>query len=479
MKAKILISGILGILICGTLTAQQPAPRRISPDEAVELAIRNNLTLRTSRNNLETRRRASDLSWNQFIPNVTIGGSMIMNTPRGSMSGLAPLPWPGAESGLPEEMFQIDLPGIGTAYNWVMPFTVDLPRWNVAGSIQASLSLSLAMIENMNRLRLDYEGGLLSYERARAQIERDVRRAYHNMLLLQENIELLRGSFENANRQVQMAQTNFFAGLAPELTWLQAQVARENLRPIIDQAEHGLRLSMAQFAMLLDLPYDTRFELIPVEQASVFIPLDITEMISRAAAGRPEINELRHTILLLESARRMQEQALFPALTLGWNFNSVFTQDPWRNNWFSRNDWRNTGALTIGVGVRLHSLIPQSADSQAIRNFEDQIRAANIGLAQLVRGTEIEVYNIILSLERIRVTTEVQQQTVDLAERSFRLTEQAYQAGLLDLFQVQSAEQSLRQARVQLLEQQFSYLNGLIDLEYAIGVPFGTLSSTR
>jgi outer membrane protein TolC len=46
---------------------------------------------------------------------------------------------------------------------------------------------------------------------------------------------------------------------------------------------------------------------------------------------------------------------------------------------------------------------------------------------------------------------------------------------LQDFFQVQSAEQSLRQARVQMLEQQFNYLNGLIDLEYSIGVPFGTL----
>jgi hypothetical protein len=28
-----------------------------------------------------------------------------------------------------------------------------------------------------------------------------------------------------------------------------------------------------------------------------------------------------------------------------------------------------------------------------------------------------------------------------------------------------------------MLEQQFNYLNGLLDLEYAIGVPFGTLNS--
>ena len=71
------------------------------------------------------------------------------------------------------------------------------------------------------------------------------------------------------------------------------------------------------------------------------------------------------------------------------------------------------------------------------------------------------------------------EQTVNLAQRSYQLTEQAYRAGLQELLQVQNAEQSLRQARVQMHEQQFNYLNGLIDLEYLIGVPFGTLSRSR
>jgi len=43
--------------------------------------------------------------------------------------------------------------------------------------------------------------------------------------------------------------------------------------------------------------------------------------------------------------------------------------------------------------------------------------------------------------------------------------------------QVQNAQLELRQARVSMLEQQFNYLNGLIDLEYAVGVPFGSLAS--
>ena len=461
---------ILGMVVCGLLPAQETAvPKRLSPDEAVDRAIKNNLNLESSRASTATKKRASDLSWNQFIPSVTVGGSLIRDNEKSSVSVMVPVDISPFTQGMipPDTVFG------------VYPYSPDVSQWHVAGSMQASLNISIAMFENMNRLRLDYEGGLISYEKAKSQLERDVRKAYHNMLLVQENIALLRGSFQNVERQVQMAQANFNAGLAPELTLLQARVALGNMLPLIDQAENGLKLTMAQFAMYLGLSYDTPFELIPVNEDNVFISLDVKEMISKAASGKPDIHELRHTILMLQSARKAQFNSLLPALTLSWNTQPVFIRDPWKDSWGEKDNWQKSGGLTISLGLRLHSLIPFSADYQGIKNLDDQINTANIGLSQMIQGTEIEIYNTVLSLEKTRLSAEAQTQTVDLAERSYRLTEQAYQAGLQDLFQVQSAEQSLRQARVQMLEQQFNYLNGLIDLEYSIGVPFGTLSRSK
>jgi len=466
---------MLFILLCANLQAQEPL--RLSPDEAVQMALRSNLSLESSRASVETRRRVSQMSWNQFIPNVMVTGTLMRDNEASTAAGMRQVEWNPifGLGGYNQSDFELTTP-YGTAYSWFMPFSIDLPQWRIAHTIQVSLNLSLAMFENMNRLQLDYETGLLTYEKAKAQLERDVRKAYHNMLLLQENIALLRGSFASVDRQVQIAQANYNAGLAPELTLLQARVARENMRPVIDQAENGLKLSMAQFAMFLGLDYDTPFELIPVTDNIEFIPFDVAEMISKAASGKPDIQELRHTIMMLESARKAQSLALLPTLSLSWNNNSVFIRDPWKDPWFNGDNWRNSGSFNITMAIRLHSFLPWSTDNQGIKNMDDQIRAATIGLAQMINGTEIEVYNIVLALERTRVSAEALAQTVSLAEQAYRLTETAYRAGLQDYFQVQNAEQSLRQAQVQMLEQQFNYLNSLIDLEYATGVPFGTLS---
>jgi len=445
---------LLGMAICGSLSAQeseagtQRAPLRLTPNEAVEMALKNNLSLESARASSGTKKRASDLSWNQFIPSITLGGSLIHENSSTSL---------------------FDMPS-------GMPNPVETSQWGIAGQVQASLTVSMAMFENMNRLKLDYQSGMIAYDKAKLQLERDVRKAYNGMLLLQENINLLKENFEAAGRRVQMARANYNAGLAPELTLLQAQVAVENMKPMIDQAENGFRLSLAQFAMFLGLPYNTSFELTPIENETAFIPLDVRELISKAASGKPDINELRHSILLLQSARKTQFRSLLPSLTLSWNTSPFFIIDP-KPEKMGDIERRISNQFTISLGLRLHSLIPFSADFQGIKNMDDQIRIATIGLAQMIRGTEIEIYNTILSLEKTRISTEAQTQTVDLAERSYRLTEQAYRSGLQDLLQVQNAELELKQAKVSMLEQQFNYLNGLLDLEYSIGVPFGTLVS--
>ncbi|MCL2410556.1 MAG: TolC family protein [Treponema sp.] len=472
---------VMMILLTAKLQAQEiqgQQPMHLSPDQAVELAIRSNLSLESSRVNLETRRRASQLSWNQFLPNVTVMGILNRESEQTTQMSM-PFPMfdpsapsiPGNIGGIPGNIFP-SLPSI------FVPNPIDIPQWNMIGNVQISLTLSTAMIENMRRLRLDYETGLVSFERAKLQLERDVRKAYHNMLLLKENIALMHLSFENIERQVQMAQANFNAGLAPELTLLQASVARENMRPVIEQVENGFALAMAQFAMFLGLPFDTQFELIPIITEDIgFIPLNAMELISQAAVRRPDILELQQTVVMLESARRMQVNTLHPFLNLSWNTNRIFTRDPWNDSWFNNDYWTSRGAFSVQFGLRLHSLLPFSTDFQGIRSLDDQITTTNIGLSQLITGTQIEVYNTVLTLERTRANAHAMVQTVALAEQSFRLTQEAYRAGLQDYFQVQNAEQSLHQARVQLLEQRFNYLNGLIDLEYFIGVPFGTLST--
>ena len=427
--------------------AQEPEARRLSPDEAVELALKSNLTLDSARITADMKKRKADTAWNVLVPTIDLGAAL-----RGSLYK------PEAASPL--------MPA--------SPHAQFTPL-----SVSASLNLNAALFEGMRNLRLDYQGGLIALDKAKSQLERDVRKAYYNMLLIQENIALLRENLAAAERRLEMARANYRAGLAPELTMLQAQVAMENLKPTIDQTENGFKLSMAQFAMNLGLPYDTRFELVPFEEVSTFVPLDVKELISGASRNKPDIIELKQNILLLESQRKATFYRTFtPSLSLSLSLGHILWDNV--NGWADLGDtWKTQPpSWSLSLGFRLNGLFPFGSERQGLQDLDDNLRLLRVGLAQAVRGTEIEIYGAILNLEKARSTAEAQARTVDLAERTYRLTETAYRAGLQDLLEVQNAELELRKARIGILEQNFTYLQGLIDLEYAVGVPFGTLSGS-
>jgi outer membrane protein TolC len=422
---------------------------RLTPDDAVELAVKNNLSLESSRVALDTQKRKADLVWNQFLPTVSVSGTLMRDN------------W--ASPGMSLGGMQITPPS---------------PQWHVNGTLSANLDFSFALIEGIRSIGLDYEAGRATLEKARAQTERDVRKSYNQILLLRETVALQKEDLGNAERRWQMAEANYRAGLTPRLAALQAQVALETKKPAINELENSFKALLGSFAMSLGLPYDTRFEFSPVAESDFDIPLDVADLISRAASGKPDILELRQKAVALTSARKAQAIQLYtPFLRFAWTLSSTFAQDPWKDSWFTADNWNKGGNFSLTLGLSLNSLFPFTKEGQGLRDTDNNIRSLNIGLAQAVQATELEVFTKVNSLEKTRTTAEAQKLTVDMAAESYRLTEEAYRAGLQEFLEVQNAALALSQARLQLLTQQFNYLSDLIDLEYAIGVPFGTLSS--
>ena len=277
-----------------------------------------------------------------------------------------------------------------------------------------------------------------------------------------------------------MARANYLAGLAPELSYLQAQVAAANLKPAIAEMNNGLEAALAGFTMNLGLPADTKLELESVETPD-FIELDTEDLIGQAISGKPDLLELRQSLLQLESGRKAKVyQTYTPFLSLGWTADPSFQGDPMEESWFKDDGWKQrSGMFRMTLGYSLHSLFPFSAAAQGIADMDDSIRKLNIGLAQAIRGTEIEVYNIILKLEKSRQSVDALRLNAALAERAYRLTEESYQAGITELLEVQNAELELRKAQLEVHKERFNYMEGLLDLEYAIGAGFGSLSRSE
>jgi len=461
--------------LCGVFSAygQQGTPLRLSPDTAVEMTIKNNLNLQSARLGLDVKKRKSDFVWNQFIPSANVTGTLSHDNWANSSGGMFPIP----NTGTPISVNGIS--GILGPQIFVSD-PITLPQWHLNGSFSATLDFSFALVEGIKSYRLDYEAGLISLEKAKLQIEQAVRKMYNQLLLLESNFALLNESYSNAQRQASTAEANFRAGLVPRLTLLQAQVAAENMKPSVRDLENNLKSLKGNFALILGLSYDTPFELEPISFSIFEIPMELSELISHASREKPDILELQANIMTLNSQKKaLTLQQYTPFLRLGWTLTGLFnpTLDPFKDSLFSGDNWNKGGNFSVTLGMTLNNLFPFTKEGQQRKDMETNLQIQSIRLGQMIRETELEVFTKLASLEKIKTSAEAQKNAVNLAEQSYRLTEEAYRAGLQDFQAVQSASLALEQAKLQLLQVNFNYLNDLIDLEYSIGVPFGTLSA--
>jgi outer membrane protein TolC len=426
----------------GASTVQQ-----LTIEQAVEMAIENNLSLQVSSLDLAAKKRKSDYSWNRFIPEVSLSGTLAGLNKKPEPTSFGPISLPAAN------------------------------RWNLSGNLQVSLNLNFALFEGMNNLKLDYQAGLVTYDNAKKQLERDVRKAYNSILLLDSSIQLLRDNLVSAEQQVAMAQANYQSGLVPELTWLQAQVAMENLKPTILEMENNLSVMQSSFAFSLGLPFGTVMELAAIETPD-YIDLNVEDLIMKASSVKPEIIALKQNIIVMQSLQKAQKlQAYTPTIALGWNIDPSFQGTFGEDSLFMKDGWKqSSGMFRVTLALNLNAYLPFTATGMALQELDDTVNTLNLSLAQLIRGTEIEVYQTVLQLQKSQTYMEALKLTEGLALRSYQQTELAYQSGLVEFLEVQSALLEYQKAQNAVVAESFNYLSGLIDLEYATGVPFGTLS---
>jgi len=445
------------------------ASLELSADQAVAVALQRNLGLASSRIDAAQKKRKSDSSWNALLPTVDVGGTLAHMNAVQSQSIVYP-------AGSPDPMTG--------AYSSFYYQLYDLPAWSLSASLSAQLVLNAALFEGMKGLRLDYESGLISYAQAERQLERDVRKSFYGILLLQENMKLMQENIDNAKLRVDQAEANYKAGLVPELTLLQAQVAWENMKPSLEEMRIGYAASLDAFAMTLGLPRGTAIALKGSIDPS-YATVDADALVASRLGDRLDIQAIVKGLETLESTERaMKLQLWSPSLILAWNADPTFMGDPFKDDLTkgsypmnANGAWQQiSGMFRATLSFRLNGLFSQSKEAQGLRDMQDAIEKTRAGLAQAIRGSEVEIDSIVRKLQKSRESRAALELNVDLADRAYGLAEEAYKAGAKDLLEVQSAELQLRTAQLQVLTEKFNYVTGLLDLEYAVNLPFGTLS---
>lgn len=424
----------------------------LTVDQAVDYANQNSKTLKSSAIDLEMKRRANGVKWNQLLPAVNVTGTVSRSNKKvdtsaammEAIAGMLRVPAPA-----PAEITESD-------------------HWMVVGNVGISWNFSFALIDGMRLIKKQYEAGQITWDQTVRQNELQIRKLFYGLLLQQESLNLQKKSLENARLRAEQARVNYRNGLIPELTLLQAQVAYENQRPTIMKNEQALNQQLDLFGFMLGVPTGTKIAL-EGEINPSFVDLNPDELISLYAQNHPDILALQKNLEILNLNLSVQNmQAYAPALQLSWGFQPVVSKIS--SNWV--DTYMDNGAFSATLAWNLTNLLPFSTNRQSARDTKDNIRKLELSLETLIEKTELDIRTKVDALAQSQAAIEASAGNIQLAQRSYDMTLVAYRNGTVELLDVRDAENQLNQAKLGLVNEKFNYLSGLLDLEYTLNTKF-------
>jgi outer membrane protein TolC len=405
-------------------------------NEAVRIALDNNLSLQRNALDLSGKQRAAARSWNVLIPSLS--ASALVNHP--------------------------------TSLTGAIPAAQDV--WTPGFQASASLTLSAAAIENIKNARAGYEAGTLTFEQARQELELQVRKLFYQLLLLDANRALAVKSLESAQVRYEQSAALARAGQASHLDELSARVDWENQKPNLRNAETAYENAVDAFKVLLGIPGERSLTLNGTLDYEAGV--DINETAQAAQTARHESLEsaaLLKSIETLEIQRRAARNgAYIPSLRLSWNSAPLYSNDTWQDN---------AGSFSVSLGISIDNFLPWSTVKTQIDDLNDRINTVWMQLTESRQNQESRIAQYRRTIEKSVETIEALKLNVDLARTTYELYEEAYQKGAADYQRLRDAGDSLLQAQNRVQQEQYNLIAAALDMEKELNIPFGTIQSTH
>lgn len=314
--------------------------------------------------------------------------------------------------------------------------------------------------------KLTKEQAMLNYQTIVADTLRDVRVAYDDVLLAEQNIAVQEASVKLLEKELQDTSRRYEAGTVPQFNVLRAEVEVANARPRLIRARNSYRIAKNNLANLLgfDLPKGTE-ENIPLHLSGKLSdePYDInlSDALLRAYENRTELAALRKAEKLRAENVVNAKSGYKPSIEVFAGYGS-------RSSSFNNDIDRDITGWFTGVQMNWDIFDGMLTRGRVIEAKALQERAG-IDVEDAARRIELEVRTAYSSFVEAREVLESQKKVQEQAEEALRLAKARADAGTGTQLDVLSAQTALTEARTTQIQALRDYSVAKTQLTRAIG----------
>lgn len=277
----------------------------------------------------------------------------------------------------------------------------------------------------------------------------DIAKAYINVLVVQEQINLLKTNLESYNRIMKVTQLQYDKGVVKKTDYDRIRVTVNNLNSQMSLAEANLKVvqNSLKMAMGMDQTTDivltdtTEFKQLRTEQAPANFNLE----------NRMDYKTLKQSVDLREIQVKMAKAAYVPSISGYARYGAQGLNNDFGQLW---NNWFDYSAIGLRVNVPIFDGLAKDARVKQ-QKLTWQTEAKNLELYKM--QFQLQYENAAVQVQRNRVSVTNDNENLLLAKEVFEQTSLQYQNGVATLSDLITSENAYKEA-------QNNYINSLLNL---------------
>ena len=421
---------------------------RLSLDEAVEMAVKNNSSLRVARREIEKSEWARKENRAALLPAVSATGAYNRVVKKQVMA----LTMGGETTRI----------AVGTDNSYYGGFNFSLPL------------IAPTAWETVKKAELDMEAAVVAAMVSENALVQQVRQTYFGILLARESKRVLQQAYDLALFNARMVEQKFEKGAVSEYDKLRAEVRVKNQKPPLVAAQLSEELSCMKLRVLLgedpESPIafsgsigDYAKEMVAVAGYAKEMVVTDSGSLLQGVDKNPELLALETQSRLLLQSEKMVKAAYLPTLSASGNYQWTSLNDD-----FKIGSYRWTPYSTVGLSLNV-SLFDGGQKSMRLKQLRLSRESVDERAGELQRGLNLEVRGALMSMQNALEELESNRAGVEGAEKAYTISSKRYDTGAGTLLELNDSEMTLTQSRLAYQQSIYNYMMAKTALEKASG----------
>ncbi len=423
-------SALIGFLfVCLSVSGQN---KKWTLRECINYALENNITVKQAENTLLINDQDIIASKGQFLPSVS--GSMGQRMSIG---------------------FGID------------QTTNEVVNNNTIHSFNYNLGINQNIFNGFRTLNLYKQSFLnqkinnLELARIKDDISLNVVNAYLNILFNKENLQTAMSQYSFSEKQLKQVKGLVDAGVQPKASFFDAEATLSRDVQQVTIAENNVDLALLNLSQLLQIEYGG-FDVAIIDidnPASELLYSNIKPILNFALQNRVEIKIAEKNIENAELNTEISRSGYLPSVNFGYGFGSVWSES--KNDFVKQAFFRELD-LFKGHNLNLNVSIPifsRFQNKTAVAKSKIQEDNSKLSLDQAKLTLESNIQRAFTDAKAAFKAFEAAKKSLAAQDLSFRNTEERYNIGTMNNFE-------LEQARIQLINAEASLINAKYDFVF-------------